>query len=290
MFDRMSWRAVHALAVMAGLVTPAGAAEQPKARTESSSSASSKTKQKSKHASESKTKPKPKPKRASKTKPKSSKLASKRPKKSKAKQQVVTRVPSKRTLRNTSNMPRGYAWPPNRQMRASEKACHARLDEIGVAWKPATTEGRIAAPMLVDDGPEGMSLGGIRYTSAYRKGPHKLDCHLALALTTFGKDLHAAGVREVKFGSIFRWTNVRVNGETRPFLSRHALGIAMDIVSFFDASGREAHVERDYPAGDPLLLAVEEAVNASGMFRILLTPKNDPASHADHFHIEVAVD
>ena len=64
----------------------------------------------------------------------------------------------------------------------------------------------------------------------------------------------------------------------------------MDIDSFTDEAGREIVVKTDYPQGDPLLLGVEQAVNASGQFRILLTPRNDPASHHDHFHIEVAVD
>ena len=49
------------------------------------------------------------------------------------------------------------------------------------------------------------------------------------------------------------------------------------------ATGQAA---RDYPQGDALLLAVERAINASGSFRLVLTPKNDPISHKDHFHLE----
>lgn len=228
--------------------------------------------------------------KASKSKA-TSKTKKKKKRQKKKRKKVVARTPSRATLRNVSNMPRGYAWPPSKQMLAVEKICQQQLTAAGVAWQPAKTEGRIVAPLTIDAAADGaLMLGGIKYTSAYRKGPHKLDCQLALALEEVGKDLHAAGVREIKFGSIFRWTNVRVNGETRPFLSRHALGIAMDIVSFFDATGREANVKTDYPAGDPLLLAVETTVGASGRFRTVLTPKNDPVSHADHFHIEVAVD
>lgn len=176
-------------------------------------------------------------------------------------------------------------------MREAEKDCREQLDTLGVRWKAAKTEGRIVSALTVDPDADGnIVLGGVKYKSAWRSPPYKMDCQLALALENFGPDLFAAGVREVKFGSIFRWTNVRVNGETKPFLSRHALGIAMDIVSFIDETGREANVKKDYPAGDPLLLAVESAVAASGKFRTLLTPKNDPISHSDHFHIEVAVD
>ena len=227
--------------------------------------------------------------RKSKAKAKTKK-SKKKKKTKKSRKKLVSRTPSKSSLRRTDNMPHGYVWPPSAQMLAAETACKAELDEAGVVWKAAKPEGRIVAALTIADDDGTMSLGGISYTSAYRQGPHKLDCQFALALHHFGPDLYAAGVRSVKFGSIYRWTNVRVNGETKNILSRHALGIAMDIVSMTDETGREANVEKDYPTGDPLLLAVEAAVSASNTFRALLTPKNDPVSHHDHFHIEVAVD
>ena len=39
-----------------------------------------------------------------------------------------------------------------------------------------------------------------------------------------------------------------------------------------------------------LLLSIEEVLNKSGRFRTVLTPRNDPKSHYDHFHIEAAID
>ena len=53
---------------------------------------------------------------------------------------------------------------------------------------------------------------------------------------------------------------------------------------------RVATVKTDYPNDDVLLLAIEQTVNGSGKFRIVLTPKNDPVSHSDHFHLEAASD
>ena len=254
MVRRMSLRAVLVLALVAGVAAPDAA----EARDRKASKASVSKRAKAKKASRKKR---------------------------------VSRVPSAKTIANVKNMPRGYAWPPSAQMLAAEEACAEALTAAEVQFAPARREGRIVSALTIvpaDDG--SITLGGVTYRSAFRRGPHKLDCQLALALVRFGQDLAATGVREVKFGSIFRWTNVRVNGETKPFLSRHALGIAMDIVSFVDDTGREANVKRDYPQGDPLLLAVESAVNQSGTFRTLLTPRNDPASHSDHFHLEVAVD
>jgi hypothetical protein len=183
---------------------------------------------------------------------------------------------------NGSNMPRGFVWPPSQVMRDAEAACEHALDEAQVAWTTASREGHIADAVTIDDA----TLGGIAYVPVFGKGPYKMDCQLARALAIIGPELAAAGVREVHFGSIYRWSNVRVGGKTKNVLSRHALGLAMDVVSFVDGDGREANVARDYPRGDALLLEVERAINASGSFRLVLTPKNDPISHKDHFHLE----
>jgi len=187
----------------------------------------------------------------------------------------------------TDNMPRGFTWPPSPQMLEAEKACETRLDAAGVTWKPAERDGRMVDAITI----EHMTLGGINYVNAWGgKGPYKLDCQLAVALETIGTELFALGVREVRFGSIYRWSKVRAYGKTRNLLSRHALGLAMDVVSFVDANGRVATVKTDYPNDDVLLLAIEQTVNGSGKFRIVLTPKNDPVSHSDHFHLEAASD
>jgi hypothetical protein len=181
-----------------------------------------------------------------------------------------------------NNMPRGFTWPPSQAMADAEATCEHDLDAAKVTWKPAPREGHIADAVTIEDG----TLGGIAYVPVYGKGPYKLDCQLALALHAIGPELFAAGVREVHFGSIYRWSNVRAFGKTKNVLSRHALGLAMDVVSFVDDQGRQANVAKDYRKGDPLLLDVEKMIDASSSFRLVLTPKNDPISHKDHFHIE----
>jgi hypothetical protein len=230
----------------------------------------------------------------SKKKTKKTAKAKKSKKKSKKKKKEISRKPSKSSLRNTKNMPRGYAWPPTSQMIAAEKACRAKLDELGVAYKSAKREGRMVDALTlvpIEGEPAGtMSLGGVTYRSKYRNGAQKLDCQLVLALHELGPALYEVGVREVTYGSIYRWTNVRVNGQTKNVLSRHALGIAMDIYAMTDDQGQVSTVHTDYTPEGSFLRAVEQAVNASGKFRKLLTPENDPKSHYDHFHIEAFVD
>ena len=213
-------------------------------------------------------------------------VASAKPAKKHAKVKHESIRASMKVIKSTKldNMPGGWTWPPSRAMSDAARACEARLDELGATWKPAPQEGHIVDAVTTDQ-----MFGGIAYMG-FGSGPYKLDCQLALQLETFGAALYDLGVREVHFGSIYRWTRVRVGGKTKNILSRHALGLAMDIVSFVDAVGKAHVVGRDYKASDLLLLAIEQAVNASGKFRLLLTPKNDPISHKDHFHLEAAID
>lgn len=206
-------------------------------------------------------------------------------KRKKKREKKVPRIPDK-TTNMAANMPSGFHWPPTQTMKSAEKVCEDQLDALGITWERAKPEGRIVNPIIVPS----MELGGITYTSAFRKGPHKMDCQFARTLATFGAEMHALGVREIKFGSIYRNTTVRVGGKSKNILSRHALGIAMDVVSFIDETGREANVQKDYPNDDALLLSLEDVLNRSGKFRTVLTPRNDPKSHHDHFHLEAVVD
>ena len=184
-------------------------------------------------------------------------------------------------------LPPGYAWPPTEEMATASRTCEQELDVLGITWKPAPAEEMVADPILVPS----MELGGIAYTSAFRRrGAPPMDCQFALALARLGPDLYALGVREVQFGSIVRHTLARSHGQTKDFWSRHALGLAMDVRSFVDQSGRVATVETDYLKDDPLLHGIEELINGRMQFRQVLTPGNDPISHDDHFHIEASVD
>ena len=225
------------------------------------------------------------------------KLASKKVA-AKKKKGMVMRVPSKpevvvasrhgdgRVRYGKNNLPPGFAWPATPPMKAASKACEQSLSDANIAIEAAPPEGYITDPIHVP----AMEVAGIQLVRAYGKGPVTFDCQLILALHKIGPELHQLGVRQIRFGSIYRNTLVRVHGETKPILSRHALGLAMDIKSFVDANGRVADVELDYLKGDELLHAIEDTVNRSTDFRIVLTPGNDPLSHSDHFHIEASVD
>lgn len=179
---------------------------------------------------------------------------------------------------NRPNLPPGWVWPPNQDMKEEGRRCLDDLDALGVKWRRAKVTRKIPTPILVPD----MELGGVKFTSVWRKGPFVMDCHFALAFARDGGPaLRALGVREIRFSGIYNYRNV---AGTRT-LSRHALGLAIDVISFVTDDGVEHVVKSDYRTSS-LFRDIEDAMHATGAYRTLLTPGNDPRHHDDHFHIE----
>jgi len=189
----------------------------------------------------------------------------------------------KRKQGKRPNMPMGWTWPPSKEMKQDGKACLAHLDELGVEYKKAPKKPKIATPIYIPV----MVFGGVRFISTFRKPPFIMDCHLAAALADHAEKLYDLGVREMHFSSIYDYRKVRIRGRKKNrSLSRHALGLAMDVYVFVTADGIPHVVKDDYKKGDELLLTAESTTNQTGAFRMLLTPGNDPVSHYDHFHFE----
>ncbi len=180
-------------------------------------------------------------------------------------------------------------------MVAQGKACRKRLTNLGVHWKPAKRRRNIATPIVVPD----MKFGGIELEPKFRKPPFVMDCHLAESLAKAGPALAVLGVRALRFSSIYSFRRVRTGGRTKGALSRHAYGLAVDVYEVDPVDGERLTILQDYQAmqdgelgqkaGAMLLSQIEREGNASGQFRLLLTPANDPKSHYDHFHLEAKI-
>jgi hypothetical protein len=178
-------------------------------------------------------------------------------------------------------MPRGWVWPPSAGMRAAGRQCLDDLTELGVKWKRARAVRKVATPIVVP----GLQLGEVKLTPMFKKPPFVMDCQLARAIARQSHLFREAGIRELRFSSIHVYRRVRLNGGTRPALSRHALGLAIDVYELVTDSGERLVVASDY-VRTHLFMDVEQKLRASGAFRALLTPGNDPQSHYDHFHFE----
>lgn len=177
-------------------------------------------------------------------------------------------------------MPKGWQWPPGEAMRAEGKKCQVRLGELGVVWKKGKYTRKVANPIVVPD----LVFGAISMAPTFRKGPFVMDCFLALSLTVHSQAMYDAGVRVLRFSSIHQYRKAKSHGKRKRALSRHALGLAVDVYQITMDDGTTLIVENDYAPATSRLRAVEDAVNATRGFRTLLSPKNDPKSHHDHFH------
>jgi hypothetical protein len=191
----------------------------------------------------------------------------------------------RRKRKRHANMPAGWTWPPSKAMKRAGADCLARLDELGIDWTRAPRTRKVATPIYLPT----MRLAGVALEPIWRKPPFVLDCQLARAIAEVAPALRAAGVRALRFSTIHDYRHVRKNNKVLAGrLSRHAVGLAVDVYEVTDDLGQPHVVERDYPGGDQLLRAIELIVRPSGEFRSLLTPGNDPHSHDDHFHFEAA--
>ncbi len=183
------------------------------------------------------------------------------------------------------NLPPGWTWPPSRETRREGRRCMRDLRKLGVKFKRAPRRRMIATPVVVPS----MTFGPVLFKPTYRKPPFVMDCRLARAFATYGNLIGTLGIREVRFSSIYDYRRVRLRHRVHRALSRHALGLAVDIFEVVLASGQKVDVDKDYWSS-PALIVAELALRSSGGFRAILSPAVDPVSHADHLHIEVKVE
>ena len=184
-----------------------------------------------------------------------------------------------------TNAPRGWTWPASDAMKRQGDECLIRLDERGVKFTTGRSTDRITTPVVVED----MMFGGVLLEPRFRKPPFAMDCHLALAFARIGPRLRELGVAKLRFSTIHELRKARVNGTTKNSLSRHSYGLAIDIFELVTDDGTLWTVETDFTAGDSVLHEVDRDARRSGKFRRILSPQNDPTSHADHFHMEANV-
>ena len=182
--------------------------------------------------------------------------------------------------RRVPNMPRGWSWPPNAAMLEAGDRCLQDLAEREVVYEAGQGK-KVNTPIVLPE----MELAGIRLEPTWRKGPFVMDCHLARSLHDAAPKLRDLGVVALRFSTIHDHRYVQRNGRRTGILSRHAVGLAMDVFEVRMADDRILKVETDYAAA-AVLHEIERVFVQSEQFRTPLTPGNDPKGHDDHFHLE----
>jgi hypothetical protein len=172
-------------------------------------------------------------------------------------------------------------------MKREGKKCLRDLREMGVFFKKAPRKRKVTTPIIVPE----MRFGPLFLVPTFRKPPFMMDCRLARGIAQFSELISSLGVSELRFSTIYQYRKVRTRRGrgTRGALSRHSLGLAMDVFEITMANGEKFVVKDDYWF-NPTLMKIELALRATGAFRAILTPSVDPVSHRDHFHFEIAVE
>jgi hypothetical protein len=181
--------------------------------------------------------------------------------------------------RRALNMPPGWTWPPSPSMLEDGKRCLRRLDSLGVVWEEGRPTRKIVTPVVIPS----MELAGIKLTPLYGHPPYVIDCHLAETLAAGAAPvLRKHGVRELRVTSLHAYRNLR----GRRIMSRHAVGLAVDVYEFVMTDGTVRRVKGGYWSRDGLQKTIERGLRETGLFRGPITPGNDRRGHNDHFHIE----
>ncbi|MBS9721036.1 extensin family protein [Tianweitania sp. BSSL-BM11] len=167
----------------------------------------------------------------------------------------------------------------------SERACRAELKTLGVVFEdrgPESDENGCSMPYPVSVSNFG---GGIKVEPAV-----VANCAVSLTMAKFLQ----TKVREAAKKHLKTDVTAMANGSgyvCRPRhgtqkLSEHALGNAIDIMSFTFADGRSVVVEKTTDKAEADFLAEVRAA-ACGPFTTVLGPGSD-ADHANHFHLDLA--
>lgn len=197
---------------------------------------------------------------------------------------------AERRQRPRLNLPSGWTWPPSKETREHGRACLDDLRTLDIEFRqPRRKRSRhryIATPVIVPS----MEFGPIRLTPTYRKGPFVMDCRLARSIAQTAPGLAALGIRELRFSSIHHVRRVRLGGKELGSMSRHALGLAIDVFAVELADERRIVVEDNYWCCLPIVPVAEAYLRLAGVYRAILSPAVDPASHYDHLHLEARVE
>lgn len=173
-----------------------------------------------------------------------------------------------------------------------DSRCLRLLRRLRVPFRRLKAVRGVATPIRI----LGNRIGRIRYRQFYGSPTVMImDCRLATALYRASPIFRVNGIRTVLYSNFYSWR--RVEGTTR--LSRHALGLAVDIHGFVARNGRRVTVLEDYEKGlgrgrtceghprtwkGRVLRDLVCDLDASNLFDRIVTPDHDPG-HRDHIHI-----
>ena len=174
-----------------------------------------------------------------------------------------------------------------------DRKCLRMLRSLKVPYRRLGRVKGVATPVKII----GTRIGRIQYKHAYNKPVMVMDCRMALAMVRASELLRVNNIKTVVFSNFYSYRNVAHSKR----LSKHALGLAIDIHGFYDKRGRHISVLRDYQRGLGVGKTCEGQaktykarvlrdlvcdMDKSNLFSNILTGDFDKG-HLDHFHVSV---
>jgi len=175
-----------------------------------------------------------------------------------------------------------------------DRKCLAELRRSGTGYKLGPFLKGMRTPVTIPSG----KIGKIQYMNGRKPARAILDCRAALALYRLYPLFSAnGGISRVLVGNFYSYRYVKNSSE----LSRHAVGLGIDIYGITTADGKTYTVSSDYQRGlgagktcegharargARLLRQLACDLDRSHYFRAILTPDAD-RDHRDHFHLSV---
>lgn len=174
-----------------------------------------------------------------------------------------------------------------------DRGCLRLLRALKVPFTRLKGVKGVATPVRI----QGNAIGRTRYLPRYPSNTMVMDCRLAVALYRAGEIFKANEISAVVFSNFYSWRHVETSGR----LSRHALGLAVDVHALVDLKGGRLEVLGDYEKGlgkgktcegrartlkGRMLRDLACDLDASGLFEVVLTPDYDKG-HENHLHISV---
>jgi hypothetical protein len=163
--------------------------------------------------------------------------------------------------------------------------CLLRLRKLGIRHRPLSEVHLVNTPVELL-GP----VGGVQYKATWR-ARLIVDCRFALALHRAGPFFRALGLPIGYFSNTYR----RHRKKSVARVSRHGLGLAMDLHRIRTRGGELLRVKRDYEKGlddacdnasRPALNRLGCLLKRHGVFDVVLTPDTNRA-HYNHFHFAI---
>jgi len=122
-----------------------------------------------------------------------------------------------------------------------DRGCLRLLRALHVPYRRLRHVKGVATPIRV----LGNRIGRTRYVPRYKSNKMIMDCRMAVALARANEIFKVNQIHALVFSNFYCWRYVEETGR----LSRHALGLAVDVHAFIDRQGRRLEVERDYQKG-----------------------------------------